>query len=280
MKYCRFLFEGQSHYGVVEERRGEYWIVDLAPAPPEDLAFQIARTRAGAAHVLVADPAGFDFEPMPLNAATLLPPVTPSKIVCVGRNYRDHAKELGNEVPAEPLLFFKPPSSLLAPGGVVKMPSASSRVDFEGELAIVIGRRTTRLSPDADWRSFIRGFTLANDVTARDLQKKDGQWTRAKGFDTFCPVGPWVSDEVDPAAGLTIETRVNGELRQHASTTDFIFTIPQLLAYITAAITLEPGDLVLTGTPAGVGPLSPGDRVDVSIPVLGVLSNTFQPDQP
>ena len=279
MKYCRFLFEGQSHYGVVEERRSEYWIIDLAPAPPEDLAFQIAHTRVGATHVLVKDPAGFDFEPMPLNAATLLPPVTPSKIVCVGRNYRDHAKELGNEVPAEPLLFFKPPSSLLAPGGVVKMPSASSRVDFEGELAIVIGRRATKLSPDADWRSFIRGYTLANDVTARDLQKKDGQWTRAKGFDTFCPVGPWVSDEIDPAAGLTIETRVNGELRQHASTTDFIFTIPQLLAYITAAITLEPGDLVLTGTPAGVGPLSPGDRVDVSIPALGVLSNAFQPDQ-
>ena len=137
----------------------------------------------------------------------------------------------------------------------------------------MIGHRATRLKPDANLHSVIRGYTLANDVTARDLQKKDGQWTRAKGFDTFCPVGPWISDDVDPTAGLTIETRVNGELRQHGSTADFIFSIPQLLAYITAAITLEPGDLVLTGTPSGVGPLSAGDRVDVSIAGLGVLSN-------
>ena len=199
----------------------------------------------------------------------------PGKIVCLGRNYRDHAKELGNEVPAEPLLFFKPPSSLLAPGGVVQMPPTSARVDFEGELALVIGRRASKLKPDADWRSYVRGYTVANDVTARDLQKKDGQWARAKGFDTFCPVGPFVSDEVDPEAGLTVETRVNGELRQHGSTTDFIFPIPALLAYITAAITLEPGDLLLTGTPAGVGPLAAGDRVEVAIDGLGVLSNTF-----
>jgi len=222
---------------------------------------------------LVPDPAGFDFEPTPFSAADLLPPVTPSKIICVGRNYREHAAELGNEVPAEPLLFFKPPSSLLRPGGTIVLPAASSRVDHEGELALVIGRRATRLQPDANLHSVIRGYTLANDVTARDLQKKDGQWTRAKGFDTFCPVGPWVSDEVDPAAGLAIETRVNGELRQHGSTADFIFSIPQLLAYITAAITLEPGDLVLTGTPSGVGPLSAGDRVEVAMPGLGVLSN-------
>ena len=139
------------------------------------------------------------FEPMPLSAADLLPPVTPSKIICVGRNYRDHAKELGNEVPAEPLLFFKPLSSLLKPGGVVRMPALSERVDFEGELALVIGKRTSKLAADADWRSVVRGYTIANDVTARDLQKKDGQWTRGKGFDTFCPVGPVVSDEVNPA---------------------------------------------------------------------------------
>jgi 2-keto-4-pentenoate hydratase/2-oxohepta-3-ene-1,7-dioic acid hydratase in catechol pathway len=151
-------------------------------------------------------------------------------------------------------------------------------VDFEGELAFVIAKRTSKLAADADWRSVIRGYTIANDVTARDLQKKDGQWTRAKGFDTFCPVGPVVSDEVDPESGFTVETRVNGELRQHGSTLDFIFSIPALLSYITAAITLEPGDLILTGTPAGVGPLSPGDRVEVSIPGLGVLTNTFQPD--
>jgi 2-keto-4-pentenoate hydratase/2-oxohepta-3-ene-1,7-dioic acid hydratase in catechol pathway len=276
MKYCRFLFEEQIHYGVVDVRGGEAWIIDLAPAPPEDLAFHLARAQASK---LVPDPTGFDFEPMPLAAADLLPPVTPSKIVCVGRNYREHAKELGNEVPAEPLLFFKPPSSLLKPGGAILLPAASSRVDYEGELALVIGRRASKLPLDADLHFILRGYTLANDVTARDLQKKVGQWTRAKGFDTFCPVGPWVSNEVDPGAGLNIETRVNGELRQQGSTADFLFSIPQLLAYITAAITLEPGDLVLTGTPSGVGPLAAGDRVDVSVPGLGVLTNSVAAGQ-
>jgi 2-keto-4-pentenoate hydratase/2-oxohepta-3-ene-1,7-dioic acid hydratase in catechol pathway len=275
MKYCRFVFEGDPHYGRVEERGGELWIVDLAEAPEEDLAYKVAHARLSAAKALVKDVSSFDFEPMPLNEARFLAPVTPSKIVCVGRNYRDHAKELGNEVPAEPLLFFKPPSSLLEPGGVVEMPAVSERVDFEGELALVIGRRATKLKADANWRTFVRGYTLANDVTARDLQKKDGQWTRAKGFDTFCPVGPFVSDEVNPEAGLAIETRVNGELRQQGSTKDFIFSVPELLRYITAAITLEPGDLVLTGTPAGVGPVAAGDRVDVAMSGLGVLTNTF-----
>lgn len=270
MKYCRFLFEGQTHYGKVEDRAGEQWITDLARSPDEDLAFRLEHARATSW--------SFDFEPMPLSAAKLLPPVTPSKIVCVGRNYRDHVKELGHDLPAEPLLFLKAPSSLLAPGGVVRMPAVSARVDFEGELALIIGRRVRRLKEE-DWRSAVRGYTLANDVTARDLQNKDGQWSRAKGFDTFCPVGPVVSDEPDPEAGLTLETRVNGELRQHGSTLDFIFPIPRLLAYITAAMTLEAGDLVLTGTPAGVGPLNPGDKVEIAIPGLGTLTNTFQPDE-
>ena len=201
-------------------------------------------------------------------------PATPSKIVCVGRNYRDHAKELGNEVPAEPLLFFKPPSSLLAPGGVIVRPKASARVDFEGELAVIIGKRARKLSAAEDLRPYLHGCTLANDVTARDLQKKDGQWTRAKGFDTFCPVGPIVDTAFDLTDGVTLETRVNGELRQHGSTADFIFALPALLAYITAAMTLEPGDLLLTGTPAGVGPLVAGDSVTVTIPGLGELTNT------
>jgi 2-keto-4-pentenoate hydratase/2-oxohepta-3-ene-1,7-dioic acid hydratase in catechol pathway len=275
MKYCRFLLDDKPHYGAVEDRAGQSWIADLIHAPEEDLAFHLAHSRAAAPSL---DFESLAFEPMPLSAAHLLAPVTPSKIICVGRNYRDHAKELGNEVPTEPLLFFKPPSSLLKPGGVVRMPAASARVDFEGELALVIGRRTTKLAPGADWRSVVRGYTIANDVTARDLQKKEAQWTRAKGFDTFCPVGPMVSDEVDPEAGLALETRVNGELRQHGSTLDFIFSIPELLSYITAAITLEPGDLILTGTPSGVGPLRAGDRVEVSIPGIGVLANTFQPD--
>lgn len=278
MRYCRFLFENRAHYGRVEDRAGEPWIVDLMDAPEEDLAYHLERARAAIKRKLVTDPAGLDFEPIALSAAQLMAPVTPSKIVCVGRNYRDHAKELGNEVPTEPLLFFKPPSSLLAPGAVVRMPAASQRVDFEGELAFVIGKPTSRFKAGDDWRGALRGYTLANDVTARDLQKKEGQWTRGKGWDTFCPVGPFVSDEVDPAAGLTLETRVNGEVRQHGSTADFIFSIPELLAYITQAITLEPGDLVLTGTPAGVGPLASGDRVDVSVTGLGVLSNTFQPE--
>ena len=275
MKYCRFLLDNQPHYGAVKDRAGELWIFDLAQAPEEDLAFHLAHSHAAAPSL---DFASLAFEPLPLSSAHLLAPVTPSKIVCVGRNYRDHVKELGNELPTEPLLFFKPPSSLLAPGGIVRMPAASSRVDYEGELALVIGSRVSKLQPDSDWRSVIRGYTLANDVTARDLQKTDGQWTRAKGFDTFCPVGPIVSDELDIEAGLTIETRVNGELRQHGSTLDFIFGIPELLVYITAAITLEPGDLVLTGTPSGVGPLNPGDRVEVTVPGLGVLANTAEPD--
>ena len=270
MRYCRFRFEKQIEYGVIEDRGSEPWIVDLMHAPEEDATAHLAKARA-----VVRDPAKFDFEPLPLSAAELLAPATPSKIVCVGRNYREHAKELGNEVPAEPLLFFKPPSSLLAPGATVQMPPESERVDFEGELAIVIGKRASKLAGDADWRSYIRGYTIANDVTARDLQKKDGQWTRAKGFDTFCPVGPLVSDEVDVEEGLTVETRVNGVLKQQGSTVDFIFSLPKLLSYITAAITLEPGDLLLTGTPSGVGPVKAGDVVEVAIAGLGVLSNTF-----
>jgi 2-keto-4-pentenoate hydratase/2-oxohepta-3-ene-1,7-dioic acid hydratase in catechol pathway len=267
MKYCRFLLDNQTHYGAVEDRNGELWITGPAATPEEDLACRLAHGNATPS-----------FAPMPLASAHLLPPVTPSKIICVGRNYREHVRELGNEVPAEPLIFFKPPSSLLAPGGIVRLPAQSDRVDFEGELAVVIGQRTRKLPPDAHWHDVIRGFTLANDISARDLQKKDVQWTRAKGFDTFCPVGPLVSDELDLDAGLTIETRQNGELRQHASTLDFIFSLPVLLSFITAAFTLEPGDLLLTGTPSGVAPLKPGDSVEVSIAGLGVLKNSVASD--
>ncbi|MGO9326353.1 MAG: fumarylacetoacetate hydrolase family protein [Terracidiphilus sp.] len=265
MKFCRFSLNGRTQYGTVEDRNGELWISGPAPAPDEDLAFKLQS----------ASPAA-SFAPMPLSAAQLLQPVTPSKIVCVGRNYRAHVRELGNEMPTEPLIFLKPTSSLLAPGGVIRMPAVSQRVDFEGELAVVIGRRARNLKPDANWRDVLRGFTLANDVTARDLQNKDGQWTRAKGFDTFCPIGPIVSDELDLDAGLTIETHLNGERRQHASTLDFIFSLRELLAFITSVFTLEPGDLLLTGTPSGIAPLSPGDRVEVSIPGLGVLVNTVE----
>ncbi|MFZ1084681.1 MAG: fumarylacetoacetate hydrolase family protein [Terracidiphilus sp.] len=270
MRTCRFRFENENLYGQIEERDGELWIVDLIPAPEEDLAFRLEHGRSTAL--------GWGFEPMPLAQAQLLAPVTPSKIVCVGQNYRAHVREMGHEMPSHPLIFFKPVSALLAPGGVVRMPAQSARVDFEGELALVIAQRVRHLREE-DWRSALRGVTLANDVTARDLQKTDGQWTRAKGFDTFCPVGPIVSDELDLAAGLTLETRVNGELRQQGSTLDFIFPIPQLLAWITSVMTLEAGDLVLTGTPFGVGPLQAGDKVEISIPGLGRLTNTFQPEE-
>jgi 2-keto-4-pentenoate hydratase/2-oxohepta-3-ene-1,7-dioic acid hydratase in catechol pathway len=270
MNYCRFLLDGQTHYGTVEDRGGELWIAELTQAPEEDLAFRLEHGRAAAL--------GLGFEPMPLASARLLPPVAPSKIVCVGRNYRAHVREMGGgEMPTEPLIFFKPPSALLGPEGVVKLPRISSHVDYEGELALIIGKRASKIRRE-DWRSYVRGFTLANDISARDLQKNDGQWTRAKGCDTFCPVGPLVGREIDLDAGLTIETRLNGELRQKASTLDFIFPVPVLLEFITAAMTLEAGDLILTGTPAGVGQLNDGDRVEVSASGLGVLRNTVEAD--
>ncbi len=226
--------------------------------------------------------AGFDrvlrggFRIAPLASLHLLPPVTPSKIVCVGRNYREHAAELGNEVPKEPLLFLKPTSALLAPGGEIVLPALSQRVDYEGELAIVIGRRCRNLGPDEDVRPYIRGYTIVNDVTARDIQKSDGQWTRGKGWDTFCPVGPIVSSEIDPLGGesVVVTTRLDGEVRQSGSTADLIFPIDHLLRYITSFMTLEPGDLIPTGTPSGVGPMASGSRVEVEITGLGVLTNT------
>jgi len=264
MKYCRFDEQDQPQYGLVEERDGELWLTAVLASPRE---------------ADVASQSSYSFQPKALRDLMLLPPVTPSKIICVGRNYRDHAKELGNEVPAEPLLFFKPPSSLLAAGGTIRLPKVAERVDFEGELAVVIAKRARKLRPGDDIRPYIQGLTLANDVTARDLQKKDGQWTRAKGFDTFCPVGPIVDTDMDITAPLTVETHLNGELRQRGSTADFIFGLPQLLQYITAAITLEPGDLLLTGTPAGVGPLAAGDVVEVSIAGLGRLANCVQPEE-
>ena len=258
MRYCRLLTPNGARYAVVEERAGQLWANALMAPPPE------SRT--------VYDPAE-SFAPVELARANLLPPVEPSKILCVGRNYRDHAAELGNDVPAEPLLFFKPPSSLLPPGAAIRLPPQSARVDYEGELAVVIGRPASGLREEDDPSAWIRGYTIVNDVTARDLQKTDGQWTRAKGFDTFCPCGPVVVDRLDVAGGVQVETRLNGERKQHGSTRDLIFSIAKLLAYITAAITLEPGDLIPTGTPAGVGPMQAGDTVEVEIAGLGILRN-------
>jgi 2-keto-4-pentenoate hydratase/2-oxohepta-3-ene-1,7-dioic acid hydratase in catechol pathway len=203
--------------------------------------------------------------------AVLLPPVAPSKIVCVGRNYAEHAKELGNEAPKEPLLFFKPPSAVLASGGTIVRPAISERVDFEGELAIIVGREAKDVKADR-WRDYVRGFTCANDVTARDLQKKDVQFTRGKGFDTFAPLGPCIETDLDPS-DLRISTRVNGETRQDGRTSQVIFPLGFLFEYITAVMTLVPGDVILTGTPSGVGPLQAGDVVEVEIEGIGVLSN-------
>ncbi|MEI2721020.1 MAG: fumarylacetoacetate hydrolase family protein [Gemmatimonadales bacterium] len=198
--------------------------------------------------------------------------VQPSKIVCVGRNYAAHAKELGNEIPKNPMLFFKPPSALLEPGGTIVMPSVSQQVEYEAEIGVVIGRRASKVTA-ADAMQYVRGFTCGNDVTCRDLQKPDGQWGRAKGFDTFCPVGPVVAEGLDWTT-LEVIGRVNGEERQRAPVRDMIFSIPVLIEYISGIMTLEPGDLILTGTPEGVGRLHPGDVVEVEIPGVGILRNT------
>ncbi len=261
MKYCRFELNDQPHYGLVESVAGANQITRLLLSPPEE--------------------AGEDLEDLPtkrmdhlaLAQAKLLVPVRPSKIVCVGRNYRDHAAELGNEVPAEPLIFFKPLSCLLAPGGLVRRPTISGRVDYEGELGVVIAKKCYQLRPDEDVRPYILGYTCVNDVTARDLQSKDGQWTRAKGFDTFGPVGPLVTNEIDPWAGIGLETRVNGTVRQQGNTRDFIFPLDVVIRFISQVMTLVPGDLIPTGTPKGVGPVLAGETMEVIVDGVGALRN-------
>jgi 2-keto-4-pentenoate hydratase/2-oxohepta-3-ene-1,7-dioic acid hydratase in catechol pathway len=212
-------------------------------------------------------------EAVAVAEAKLLPPVIPSKIVCIGRNYAAHARELGNEPPSAPLLFLKPPSALIAAGEAIVRPPESARVDHEAELGVIIGRACRRLREDDDVRRYIRGYTCVNDVTARDLQKPDGQWTRAKGFDTFCPAGPVATDELDPWAGATVEGRVNGNLRQQGNTRDFIFPLDAIIRYISGVMTLFPGDLIATGTPEGVGPLQAGDVVEVWVHGVGKLAN-------
>lgn len=207
----------------------------------------------------------------PLKELKLLAPCEPSKIVCVGRNYVEHAKELGNEVPKVPLIFFKPPSSIIPTGGTIALPPQSKQVEHEGELAAVIGKRARDVTAE-NAKEYIFGYTIGNDITARDLQKTDGQWTRAKGFDTFCPFGPWIDTDFDPSDAV-VTCRVNGQMRQMASTRDMVFNVGTLIAYISSVMTLEPGDLILTGTPAGVGELKNGDVVEVEIEGLGKLSN-------
>ncbi len=201
----------------------------------------------------------------------LAAPCEPSKIVCVGRNYVEHAKELGNDVPKSPLIFLKPPSSIIARGENVLLPPQSKQVEHEAELVVVIGKRAKNIVVDQA-KEYIFGYTIGNDVTARDLQKTDGQWTRAKGFDTFCSFGPWIDTDFD-ASDAVVTCRVNGQMRQMASTRDMVFSVSALIAYISSVMTLEPGDIIFTGTPAGVGELKNGDVVEVEIEGLGKLSN-------
>ena len=262
MRLAKIKTANGSSYVSVAMQDGQWMVTGAAEAPAWDPQPETAGQLTG-----------------PLTSFELLAPVRPSKIVCVGRNYRAHAAEMGSDVPAYPLLFLKPPSSLLAPNGVVRMPAISERVDFEGELAIVIGRQCRQLTAADDAANFIFGYTLVNDVTARDLQKQDGQWTRAKGFDTFCPAGPLLvtpDNDFNPLkASVALTTKVNGETRQNGNTADLLFAIPELLRFITSFMTLEPGDLIPTGTPAGVGPLKPGDVVEVSVAGMGTLRNSF-----
>ncbi|GLK17777.1 fumarylacetoacetate hydrolase family protein [Herbiconiux flava] len=255
MKIARFSHQGAITFGILDE------------------------SDAGVAELVVlnGDPmfAGFDTtgERVPLADATLLAPVIPrSKVIGIGKNYLDHVAEMGTgSAPAEPLMFLKPNTSVIGPGDRIVRPAQSSRVDFEGELAVVIGSIAKNVRV-ADAASVIFGYTIANDVTARDLQKSDGQWTRAKGFDTFCPIGPVIETEFDLAAA-TVETRLNGVLAQSAPVTDMIHSVAEIVAYASSVFTLLPGDVILTGTPAGVAAIEAGDTVEIEIAGIGVLSN-------
>lgn len=209
---------------------------------------------------------------LPLKSVTLLPPVVPGKIICLGRNYVEHAKEQGAEVPESPMIFLKAQTAVIADRDEIKLPVQSEQVEHEAELVVVIGKKG-RWIPVEQALQYVFGYTIGNDVTARDLQQKDGQWTRSKSFDTFCPVGPWIETDLD-ASDTLITCRVNSELRQMASTREMVFTVPQIVSFISTIMTLIPGDLIFTGTPAGIGPLINGDEVEVEIEGIGILRNT------
>ncbi len=265
MKHCRFLHNNEPHFGLVESVAGREMITRLLLVPAgSEAALDELPTRK--------------LEPVPFDAARLLAPATPSKIICVGKNYREHARELGGEVPSELLIFEKPVSTLANPGDTIVRPPDSQRVDHEGELGVIIGKRCRHVRDDEDVRPYIRGYTCLNDVTARDLQWKDNQWTRAKGYDTFCPLGPLVNDELDPWAGVQVETRVNGELKQQGTTRDFVFPLDAIIRYVSRVMTLLPGDVIATGTPAGVSPLLAGDVVEITIEGVGTLRNPVADD--
>ena len=254
MRLCRISHESLEgpRYAVLEENSR---VLPLAPdynfEPVEDTGEQGLLT---------------------IDEVKLLAPVSPSKIVCVGRNYREHAAELGNKMPDEPLLFLKAPSAVIGSGDRIELPGASQQVEHEGELGVVIGRVARNLSSDDDPLSYVFGYTCVNDVTARDLQRKDVQFTRGKSFDTFCPVGPWIETNIDPA-NVAVETRLNGEVKQKGNTADMAFPVAFLIRYISDIMTLYPGDLIATGTPAGVSRMKRGDTVEVEVAGIGVLRN-------
>ncbi|MEV6756369.1 fumarylacetoacetate hydrolase family protein [Streptomyces sp. NPDC051214] len=256
MRIARFSIDGNVAFGAVE---GE-----SPPGTTDGLVLDIIKGIPFA-----------DFElsgtKVPLSKVRLLPPVLPNKVVGIGRNYADHAKELGNEVPDVPVAFFKPSTSVIGPGDAIAYPSFSQEVHYEAELAVVIGRMCREV-PRERARDVILGYTCANDVTARDVQQREKQWARAKGFDSSCPLGPWVETDLDPS-DLTIQCTVNGEQRQLGRTTDMVRSIEDLIVHISEAMTLLPGDVILTGTPAGVGPLNVGDEVAVTIEGIGTLTN-------
>ena len=256
MRLCRYAIDGEARFG------------QLLDGPDE-----------GRVQPLVGD----DFESLTPEGASieraavrLLCPVLPSKIVCVGRNYRAHAAELGHAVPEQPLLFLKPPSALLPTEFTIRLPSASEKVEHEAELAVVVGALARNVSPERALEHVL-GYTAFNDVTARDIQKREVQFTRAKGFDTFAPVGPWIETALDPR-GLRIQCRVNGQTRQDGNTAQMVFDVAALVSYASRCMTLLPGDVIATGTPEGVGPLAPGDVVEVEIDGLGVLRNPVAPE--
>lgn len=247
MKYVRIERPSGPYWGVI---KGED-VLTLSKAPYDGL--------------------DYDGGKYPLSQCKLLAPCEPTKIVCIGKNYAEHAKEMGAEPPGFPVLFLKGPNTLNRPEGAIHAPDFVDRVDYEGELGVVI-RRQAKDVKAKDFSDFVLGYTCLIDVTARNVQRHDGQWTRGKSMDGFCPVGPWVVDEIDPAA-LKLETRLNGKAVQQGNTADFITAIPELIEFITASMTLEPGDVIATGTPAGIGPMIPGDQIEVDIEGIGVLKS-------
>lgn len=249
MKIYRFKHKNKVHYGVLKEE---------SLFPIEGSVFKNIKIKN---------------ERIPVSDVILLPPARPSKIVAVGANYKNHTLEMGRRLPEEPLIFLKPPSAVVGPNDIIVYPRMAKRVDYEGELALIVRKKARLLSNDEDVGDYILGYTCFNDVTARDLQEKDGQFTRAKSFDTFAAVGPCIVTDVDPSR-LRLKTFVNGKLRQSGNTRNFIFPVPFLIRFISNVMTLNPGDIITTGTPAGVGALTPGDRVDIQIEGIGTLSNT------